>query len=331
MDRKEIRLKFIGFWPGFNEYNNIYVNTIKQKFEVVITDDPDYVIATMYCSPFEITKYNNCIRIFHSGEDYFPDMNIYDYAAGYDDFNLKGITEEGFIDRYFRWPFGCEWDLQDIKHSLAEKSLEDSRKILKKKNKFCNFIYGHESYLGQRELLFESLSKYKPVDSAGIYKNNMLWRKVVPYRNKIEFLKKYKFTIAAETLRYPGMVTEKIYDAYRANSIPIYFGDPCIGKWLDTETFIEWDGSNTSIQKIIEKVKELDNDDDLYVEMIMKNKTRDNANIDCIYKHFSEWLLKIFTLDRDDAMQHIKIGGASQREVYEKHLSAALYKQEAIE
>ncbi|MFD2145597.1 glycosyltransferase family 10 domain-containing protein [Mucilaginibacter antarcticus] len=52
------------------------------------------------------------------------------------------------------------------------------------------------------------------------------------------FLSDYKFTIAFENDIYPGYQTEKLYDAMKANSIPIYCGDPFVGDIFYTGSFI---------------------------------------------------------------------------------------------
>jgi hypothetical protein len=55
---------------------------------------------------------------------------------------------------------------------------------------------------------------------------------------KRQFLQPYKFTIAFESYCYPGYQTEKLYDAMRINSIPIYCGDPLIGDIFNQDSFI---------------------------------------------------------------------------------------------
>lgn len=320
MSRKVIKIKFVGFWVGFNEKNNIYYNILSEKYDVEISDEPDYIIATMYAGCAEYMKYRDCVRIFHSGEDFFPDMNLFDYAAGYDCFKLHGVTSKGLIDRYFHWPYGCEWKLDEIQESILEKSTDEAKQILERKNKFCNFVYGHGSINGIREQLMEGIERYKHVDSAGSYKNNMSDGKIVSFANKIDFLRDYKFTIAAETLRYPGMTTEKIYDAFRADSIPIYFGNPYVKETFEQNAFIEWDGSKNNLDQVVNKIKLVDQNDELYIEMLRRQKVLEKEFIKKLYLEFSEWLWTIFSLEKDDAMQHVKVDEPSQRDLYEKEL-----------
>ena len=67
-----------------------------------------------------------------------------------------------------------------------------------------------------------------------------------------------------------GYTTEKIYEPMIALSIPIYWGNPQINKDFNSKSFINWDeyGSN---EKVVERIIEIDNDDDLYMDYIKEN------------------------------------------------------------
>lgn len=73
--------------------------------------------------------------------------------------------------------------------------------------------------------MFEALKKYKKVNSGGRYLNN-IGRAVV---DKIQFESRHKFSICFENSSYPGYTTEKIIEAFAAKTIPIYWGNPCVG------------------------------------------------------------------------------------------------------
>lgn len=57
--------------------------------------------------------------------------------------------------------------------------------------------------------------------------------------NKIDMLSRYKFNFCIENTRYPGYVTEKIFDAMVANTIPVYWGAPDIADFVPQETYID--------------------------------------------------------------------------------------------
>ena len=59
-----------------------------------------------------------------------------------------------------------------------------------------------------------------------------------PLDCKSEGLSKYKFSFAVENSQVPGYFSEKIIDCFLTKTIPIYWGDPCIGDIFDTNGII---------------------------------------------------------------------------------------------
>jgi hypothetical protein len=57
--------------------------------------------------------------------------------------------------------------------------------------------------------------------------------------NKYEVLSHYQFALCFENCIYPGYITEKIFDCFLANCIPIYLGAPDIEKFIPTDLFID--------------------------------------------------------------------------------------------
>lgn len=49
-----------------------------------------------------------------------------------------------------------------------------------------------------------------------------------------------KFAIIFENYIYPGYITEKIFDAFRANTVPVYFGAPDISHFVNTNCFLDY-------------------------------------------------------------------------------------------
>lgn len=59
------------------------------------------------------------------------------------------------------------------------------------------------------------------------------------HQAKQQLLSSYRFTLALENFVYPGYVTEKIFDALVAGSIPVYLGAPDIQDFVPKEAFID--------------------------------------------------------------------------------------------
>jgi len=60
-----------------------------------------------------------------------------------------------------------------------------------------------------------------------------------PVADKHAVISKYKFSLCIENMKFPGYLTEKIYDALFAYTIPIYLGDPDIDKQIPENCYID--------------------------------------------------------------------------------------------
>ncbi|MCR4616410.1 MAG: hypothetical protein K5756_09710 [Clostridiales bacterium] len=241
---KTIKIGFSNFFTPFNVNDNFIVNILKERYDVQVTSDPDYLFCS--CFGFEHVNFDG-IKIFITGEDIDPDFNLYDYAIAFDDMK--------FGDRYLRFPlFAWLFSLKTAakKHKFTDEDLAQ-------KTGFCNFVYSNSMANKKRQDFFDLLSQYKKVDSGGKYLNNI----GAPVANKYEFQKKYKFSIAFENDSSPGYTTEKIMDAFAAKTIPIYWGNPDISKDINPKSFINCHDYD-SFEAVVERVKEIDNDPELY-------------------------------------------------------------------
>jgi hypothetical protein len=149
------------------------------------------------------------------------------------------------------------------------KKNDDLEKILAAKKKFCGFIVSgyNRGKNGNRVEFFRKLSKYKPVDSGGRKFNNIGGPIPGGSREKIGFLRQYKFNIAFENRSLAGYTTEKIFEPMVARCLPIYWGDPSINEQFNPRSFLNR-ADFPSDEAFIEKIIELDNDDAKYLEYL---------------------------------------------------------------
>jgi hypothetical protein len=98
--------------------------------------------------------------------------------------------------------------------------------------------------------------------------------KVYPYRwfddEQIELISRHKFALCFENSRDDEKyyISEKILNAKLSGAIPIYWGSSkCLELFeQDSFLFLE-DNTQESFKRLLEKIKELDNDDDKYIQM----------------------------------------------------------------
>ena len=282
---KKIRIAFSDFWDVFDPNDNFITDALREKFEVEIGKDPDFVFCSIFGRKY--LKYD-CARIYYTGENIAPDFNLVDYAMGFPDID--------FYDRYLRlphyvlYPRACE--LAQKKPSLPDRELTD--------RKFCSYVISNSICAPERTALLEKLSQYKELASGGRYRNNVGG----PVADKIEFSKGYKFSIAFENSGSRGYTTEKIMESFAADTVPIYWGNPDIAKEFDPQSFINCHDFD-SFDNVVEYVKKVDNDDELYLKMVktpITSKGYEAAK--CLDKSYvSDYLFKICSQDPDKAVR----------------------------
>lgn len=307
---KKVKINFGGFWEGFNPCDNLFYNILKERYEVEISDKPDYVFYSSLGEPFGFTKYEG-VRILFTGENESVDFTAFDYAIGFDYMS--------FGERYIRYPLAI-YARSGPRFIREEMTEEKARKILENKKIFCNFVYGHESYSKKRELLFKMLSAYKHVESAGTFLNNQSDGKNVRGESKFKLLFESKFTICGESVEYPGFVTEKIIHAYENYSIPIYAGDPMISEMFNEASFIKLSNFE-NVNELVDYVSEVDNNDDLYIKMLMEPVTS-LPNFETIeYDKLKKFIYNIFDQNIKDAYRRMRCYKSAEHNQYLKEYS----------
>ncbi len=292
--KKTVKIKFIGFWDGFNPEENVFSEVLKRHYNVVVSDNPDYVFCSVLGIPYEECKYDG-IRIHFNGENYTPDFNIHDYGISFN--HLQ------FSDRHLEYP------LYLINQSIElanKKHLNIHEKILEEKLGFCNFIYGVSREYRNQAL--EKFTTYKKVLSPGTGSNNMPNHPLVTTLDqKLSFQRKTKFTIAFDSTQHPGFVTEKILHGFASQTIPIYFGAPDIGIHFNKKSFIDVADYDNDLDKVLEKIIEIDQDDDLYLSILREPVFNDEKYVEKKQKQFEDFLVNIFNQDFENVYRRSRI------------------------
>lgn len=141
------------------------------------------------------------------------------------------------------------------------------------KRNFCNFIYRNATGKGAkvRQDFCKLLMQYKKVDCPGIALNNM--PRIKKYgeeggiQAKLDCIASYKFTIAFENISDDCYISEKIFHPLMVGSIPIYWGCRKIEEYINPDCFINCHNYE-SFTKVIDKIKEIDSDPDLYQQYV---------------------------------------------------------------
>lgn len=294
--KKTIKINFCGMPPIFSYKDVFFSKLLEERFDVQVTDNPDYV----FCSVFDNYSYCNFkgIRIFFPFECIYPDMNVIDYAFSFVDYQCGDRCCKMF-------PAISNENVYELQN--RKKYDED---FVKSKTGFCNYIYSHGG-MKERTEIFYKISEYKKVDAAGKYLNNMngftpgsrdTVNAAISNSPKTDFQKNYKFTVAFENYSYPNYVTEKMTDAFYAGTIPIYYGDPKAAERFNEKAFINVHNYN-SFDEVLEVVKELDNDDEKFLKMLNEPVFNEENYIDNEMKKMADFLYNIFDQDYEKAFR----------------------------
>ena len=249
MAAKQVRLGFCDLAPDWNPDDNYFTRVLRAGGWQVDTvtrpqDNPDYVICCGFGKQYLDFS---CARIQFSGEDSWPDLNVFDYSIGFP------LLQ--YDDRYLRLPLYAMRD--SWAPALAKHTLPDRDFLARKK--FCNFVVSND-FSAERNAFFEEFSARCPIDSGGSYRNNIGG----PVADKLAFQRQYRFSIAYENSRDPGYVTEKIVDAFAAGTVPIYWGDPLIKQEFNPDSFVCADDYPDNAA-LIDAIEAIDRDQELFL------------------------------------------------------------------
>lgn len=228
---------------------------LAKMYDVEISDTPDYVLCESGTALKCIYQYD-CIRIIRHGENLRPDFNFFDYAIGFDKIS--------FEDRYLYYPLYMSYG-NDLEKALHKHELPDDFYL--KKTRFCNYVVSNgKASSVARDQMFDLINKeYKKVDSGGKYRNNLQGGQ--PVKDKFQFQKNYKFSLAFENSCYKGYTTEKLIQAFAAGTIPIYWGNPDVAEEFNEKAFINCHTLN-SFDEVVDRVREIDRNNKLYMDMV---------------------------------------------------------------
>ena len=278
--KKKIYVKYINFSP-FLELNKFDIhNILLEKYDVIISNKPDYLIFGQFLG---INRYYNSVKLFITTKNKIPNFNKTDYSIGIS--NIENI-ENG--DRYFRKPIRTD------KLSAIYSIYNQTKKIgINNTNKnFCAMFTSKSEGRVQNDF-YQRLSKYKTVDSGCS-------------KDKIEFLKHYKFSICFENSKNLGYITEKLFDSFEAGTIPIYYGDDSILELLNNKSYIHIKNESEFDEKI-ELIKKIDQNDTLYEQMIKEKIVIDDSRYQKEYQKYKDFIYHIFDQDKEKAKRYIRI------------------------
>lgn len=207
---------FIGRWlPRIVDYEVVPVERLsEEKPDLLFYGDGK---AKIY------RNFPDCTRVCVTFENLYPDWSEADYFVAY-----AHISHP----RYLRMP---DWAIIHEPHRFLKEPGHADR-IMAEKREFCAFVAsnGNPRRTRRRLEFFPKLNARRRVSSGGRVFNNI--------GHCIEdhqaFARGHRFYMAFENASFPGYTTEKIADGMVNGCVPIYWGDPLVGRDFNPRSFI---------------------------------------------------------------------------------------------
>jgi len=282
----------LGFTDTHEHLANFFQSILSSRYDIELdNDNPDYLIFgdDNFGQQNKRFSKKDCIKIFYTGENRRPENFDCHYAISFD---------HNYMTWHYRLPLFViyMWSLEHIHKSNYDYNYIFDPEV-KEKTNFASFVVGNPN-CKQRNDFFHLLSMYKKVDSAGkLFKNIDVT--LPSEQSKIEFLSSRKFNICFESMSYPGYVTEKILHAFYAGTIPIYWGSSTVASDFNSNAFINCNDYN-SFEDVVKRVEMIDNNDDLYDNILNESKFTCNvAPSYIVLDNFLNWFDAIVYAKRD--------------------------------
>lgn len=287
---RQLKIWIEPIWSNFNVKYNIFTHILSKSYNLIFDQtDPEIVIGN---NP----RYNRAKTIYFHGEPVYGrwDFN-YSLVPFYDIPDDRQIRFPLYL--YYLYDFLLDGTIDSFDYFFRKRNRSEN------KTNFCNFICGgpQDGYEQFRDIFFKKLNKYKKIDCPGSRYNNMARLEggshdgLEASRIKRRFIREnnYKFTLSFENTSekdgYYGYTSEKLLDAMVSNTLPIYWGNIHIDREFNTKSFINYHDYKSD-DEVIEKIIELDNDEELYNSYMIEPLTlyNDYLNEDFLVEIFEK-------------------------------------------
>ena len=283
-----------GFYFSFISFNQFvkYFLPHEYTYELVESEHPDIVIYDISADENASSKYTNSINLFISVENmnkwkWYNHQNIF---GEYGDANIN-IYYYNHIQDLIKTP---SYLSIPTLHSYINYYLSESTDI---SVNLTSFSDKKEFLIINKSGLNSDIQKYIDIisnigynfDHISMYNDQILNTSCYHSKELLEVFNKYKFILCIENSYNPGYITEKIFNCFFANAIPLYLGDPDVCKYINSEIFIDLRSENW-----VEKLNDLNSNQEKYMNVINSpkiSKSYNNHNYkEMLYKEIKEKL-----------------------------------------
>jgi hypothetical protein len=242
---------------NYNKSKSVSVYGIQTTSNTVI--DPKKLNILMCVENCSVgrTHYKHYNEFKHFNDDRFK---IYIY---------NDISKIQKTDKYLAIPFVYLYIDQFVRLLTTKKI---PRLLEFKDKKFCLFTSRNMLNGSKKEILNKLLSlNIGQVDY--IHSFNLGQYSCYHSNELLTLFNQYKFIICFENSKSNGYITEKIFNVFLAQSIPIYDGAPDVNTFINKDSYISYEDPN-----LIRKIQLLNNNQILYDKYIKTPKISKDYN-----------------------------------------------------
>lgn len=273
---------FSCFWPDFDPLNNWFgymlADYFKEDVEVTFNQSgADIVVSSIFGHQ---TFIDGKINILYTGENRGRERKTQDTI--YLGFHPTDVKEKVFRLPYWMtcinwWPDkyypsnyvgGNIVDISQYPRKITLEAAED--------RKFCSIVASNG--VPNRLDIVNTLSVIDNIDCYGSAFNNR------SDRNKIDIIKDYNFNICYENSIGTGYVTEKLFEALLAGTVPIYWGSEFCHKDFNSAAFVDTTEMNPT--EIVDCVGRLYNSPSLVEEICNTPMFTSRPSLHPLYEFF---------------------------------------------
>lgn len=226
-----VTISYINYWNNNNIQDRWFTTFIKENIhesvqEVSPSKNPTILICSCFGNINKVKQTKALIKIFFYGENLerFPPYNHLNLLQETFDI-IIGFNYTDKNNKLFRLPLWIcyypYYNLHDKSNNVITYLETEYQKKIHNKTEFCSLIARHDRG-GQRTIILNEMKKYGNVLCPSNFNKNCN-NIAQGNKAKIDFIKHTKYNICPENSTFEGYHTEKIFQAFEAGTIPIYW------------------------------------------------------------------------------------------------------------
>lgn len=251
-----VKIAFEDFWGHFKpKQDPIFGKLLQDNYNIEYTNKtPDVVVFSVFGDRHKKYNKKDTTKIFYAAENFekrkYPALDQqkgWDNVHKYSHYSITPYRNEE--ENHLRVPNYIRKHGYEIKNDIENVEVPEKKK---------DIVYMQSSCVKYRDDFVKNLRKKVSVDCVG----KCIKNKNVNVKNKTEFIKNYKMNVSFENS--VGYVSEKIVDAFIANTIPIYYGDPRVEEDYNKDAFINYHNFKNEEELIDHIISVLEDDQKIH-------------------------------------------------------------------